>query len=425
MSILEAQLPTNWTWQQVSDLYRVTKKPRDIQFQDCDVIPFVPMELVPVNGKENLSVEMRAPALIASGTYFEKGDILLSKITPSFENGKQGMANELPAPFGIASTEVIPLQRTTPEVNSRLLFYYLLHPEVRALIAGKMEGSTGRQRVPDRVVLDFPLPNPPREEQDKITAVLWRVQRAIEIEGKLILTARELKQAAMHQLFTHGLRGEAQQETEIGPMPESWQMVRLGDVCSLSTGTTPSTKNPSYYNGEVPFIKTFEVVNNRITKASNFVSREAVSEYNLRIYPPGTVLMAMYGQGKTRGQVSLLEISAATTQNAAAIEPGDRISGEFLWQYLLSIYDRLRGLGSLGHLSHLNLGYMRELAVVCPPRGEQDEIVVILNAIDRKISLHSQKYESLQELFKTLLHKLMTGEIRVADLDIDVSEVTQ
>ena len=247
MRLLEAQLPAGWTWQQVSDLYRVTKKPRDVQFRACDVIPFVPMELVPVNGKDHVSVEMRSPSQIASGTYFEKGDILLSKITPSFENGKQGMANELPARFGVASTEVIPLQRTTPEVNSRLLFYYLLHPEVRALIAGKMEGSTGRQRVPERVVLEFPLPNPPREEQDKITAVLWKIQHAIEVEEKLTATARELKQSAMRQLFISGLHGEAPKETDIGLMPESWGVVLLETLARIGNGSTPLKRNLGYW----------------------------------------------------------------------------------------------------------------------------------------------------------------------------------
>jgi len=319
---------------------------------------------------------------------------------------------DFPFALGADGTQLL---KPSTDFNSKFFYFACLHTSLP---------NRGYNRH-FSVLKEKSLPKPSKPEQEKIAAILWKIQRAIEVEEKLIATAREMKQSAMHQLFTCGLRGEAQQETEIGPMPESWHLVRLGSVCTLSTGTTPSTKNSAYYNGEVPFIKTFEVVNNRITNASNFVSREAVSDYNLRIYPPGTVLMAMYGQGKTRGQVSLLEISAATTQNAAAIEPDDRISGEFLWQYLLSIYDRLRGLGSLGHLSHLNLGYMRELAVICPSKEEQDEIVVILNAIDCKISLHSRKSESLQELFKTLLYKLMTGEIRVADLDIDVSEVTQ
>lgn len=222
----------------------------------------------------------------------------------------------------------------------------------------------------------------------------------------------------MRELFTKGLRGEAQKETEIGLVPESWDVCPLGDVTSLSTGTTPSTKRLEYYQGDVPFIKTGEIVNNRIDSATTHVSRQALADYSLRIYPRGTVLMAMYGQGKTRGQVSLLEIEATTTQNAAAIQPTATLDSVFLWHYLLSNYERLRGMGSLGHLSHLNLGYLRELLVLHPPLDEQREIADILDAIDRKIDLHKRKKAVLEDLFKSLLHKLMTGEIRVADLDL-------
>ncbi|MEK7152440.1 MAG: restriction endonuclease subunit S, partial [Patescibacteria group bacterium] len=239
----------------------------------------------------------------------------------------------------------------------------------------------------------------------------------------LRVVADDLKKSGMHKLFTHGLRDEAQKVTDLGPVPESWEVVALGDVCSLSTGTTPATKRPDYYQGSIPFIKTSEIVNNRLTRASTFISQQAVADYNLRVYPPGTVLMAMYGQGKTRGQVALLELAAATTQNAAALQPLEGLDPGFLWQYLLNNYERLRGIGSLGHLSHLNLGYLREIAVVKPTITEQREIVSILEILDRKIDVHERKHAALIALFTTLLTRLMTGDIRVTELNINTTEV--
>ena len=203
-------------------------------------------------------------------------------------------------------------------------------------------------------------------------------------------------------------------------MPENWDAVRLSQVCALSTGTTPATKDKHYYEGDIPFIKTADIVNNRISTANTFISQQAVDDYSLKLFPPGTVLMAMYGQGKTRGQVSLLEIAAATTQNAAAIQPSNVMDSTFLWHYLMSCYERLRGMGSLGHVSHLNLGYLRDLLVVMPPLAEQKEIAEILNALDRKFDLHHKKRTVLDELFKAMLHKLMTGEIRVDEMDLSV-----
>jgi restriction endonuclease S subunit len=191
----------------------------------------------------------------------------------------------------------------------------------------------------------------------------------------------------------------------------------------MSTGTTPSTKRADYYIGDVPFIKTSEIVNNKISRATAFVSRTAVADYNLRVYQRGTVLIAMYGQGRTRGQVALLDIAAATTQNAAALEPDENLDSRFLWQYLLSSYERLRSMGSLGHLSHLNLGYLREFLMVRPPISEQRDIAAIFEAIDQKIDRHERRRVALRELFDTLLHKLMTGEIRIGDLEIDTTDI--
>jgi type I restriction enzyme S subunit len=255
-------------------------------------------------------------------------------------------------------------------------------------------------------------------EQKTIAAVLRQTESALTQESALLETLQELKRATMTRLFTRGLRGEAQKETGIGLVPESWEVVQLGSVCTLSTGTTPATKDKHYYEGEIPFIKTADIINNRIGAANTFISQQAVNDYGLKLFPPGTVLMAMYGQGKTRGQVSLLEISAATTQNAAAIQPSSAMDSAFLWHYLMSCYERLRGMGSLGHVSHLNLGYLRDLLIVKPSRDEQRECAEILDALDRKIALHRQKRAVLEALFQSLLHKLMIGEIRVDQLDL-------
>lgn len=427
MSILDAQLPPKWTWKQISDVYRITKKPRDTHFNKHEAIPFVPMELVPTSGKERVSFEMRTPAQIASGTYFEKGDILLSKITPSFENGKQGLGNSIPAVFGVASTEVIPLQPIANDVNSRLLFYYLLHPEVRASIAGKMEGSTGRQRVPERVVLEFPLPNPPRDEQDKIAAVLWKVQRAVEVEEKLIATARELKQSAMRHLFTCGLRGEAQKETEIGPMPESWNPCTILELCEIWSGGTPRKAIAEYWNGNVPWISGKDLKRPALDDSIDHISVAGV-ESACRLAPQDAVLLLVRGMGLAKDlPVAVINRPMAFNQDIKALVSRGEYSGEYIRSAIYAGKERLlsRIVPSAHGTMTLNLDDVEHFKVACPSASDEaTEIVAIFSALDHKIDLHERKRTALQELFQTLLHQLMTGAIRVSDLDIDVSEVT-
>lgn len=295
------------------------------------------------------------------------------------------------------------------------LFFAMQH--VKPVLAQRATGSTFGS-VNKATLQDIQIPQFPLAEQRGIARQLRHVLMSMLGEHAIVRTADKLKRAAMCEMFTRGLRGEPQKETEIGGVPESWDVCRLGEICTLSTGTTPSTKREDYYRGTTPFIKTAEITNNRLRAATTFVSDEAVADYNLTVYSPGTILLAMYGQGKTRGQAALLEIAAATTQNAAAIEPSARVHAAFLWHYLMSIYERLRGMGSLGHLSHLNLGYLRELSVPVPSPEEQREITAILDAVDRKVDLHQKKRAVLDELLRSLLHKLMTGEVRVADIDI-------
>jgi len=269
---------------------------------------------------------------------------------------------------------------------------------------------------------EVPCPSD-KAEQRRIAAVLGKIQAAIELQQKIVTTLKELKAATMAKLFREGTRGERLKHTEIGEMPESWEVVRIEKLARISTGTTPATDDPSNYTGDIPFIKTAEIDNNILNFSRQNISREALERYSLRVYPAGTVFLAMYGQGKTRGRVSLLGISSTTTQNTAAIEPGEDLDSLYLWNYLLGQYERLRNTGNLGHLSHLNLGYVKALEIPLPPKHEQGQLGSVLSRLHSTIEVEEQKAGSLQTLFSSMLHLLMTGQVRVNGLNLeDVSQ---
>lgn len=282
-------------------------------------------------------------------------------------------------------------------------------------------GST-QKAVNNQDIKKILIPLPSFLEQQKISFVLSKIQQAIEQQDKIIQTIKELKKSLMNKLFTVGLYGEEHKETDIGLMPKSWGIVKLGDIATISTGTTPSTMNNKYYEGNIPFIRTSEIDNNIINAAQIFISDKAVKDYNLKIYSPGTIFLAMYGQGKTRGRASLLNIHATTSQNTAAILPNtNKLSSLYLWQYLKNNYEKLRSFGIQGHISHLNLGYVKNLTISLPSFSEQKEIANILSNIDIKIQQVESRKQTLQALFKTMLNQLMTGRIRVKNLDIEVN----
>ena len=154
MSLLDTEFTEGRQWLRLGDAYEITKKPRGLDMASLPAVPFVPMDAIPQGGTYAPDYTLRQPSEIRSGTYFERGDVLVAKITPSFENGKQALVTGLPTPFGIATTEVIPLRPRKEGQDTRLLFFYLLHPDVRHHVAERMEGSTGRQRIPQDVILD-------------------------------------------------------------------------------------------------------------------------------------------------------------------------------------------------------------------------------------------------------------------------------
>lgn len=430
MNFFETKLPVEWSWETISARYRITKKPKERILSDFATIPFVSMESVPLGGREDVRFELRRPADIASGTYFEKGDVLLSKITPSFENGKQALANNVPAPFGIASTEIIPLQAITSDASHRYLFFYLLHPEVRAALVGKMEGSTGRQRVPEGAVREFAVPMPPKPEQEKIAAVLWKVQRAIQTEDKLVVTARELKQSAMRQLFTHGLRNAPAKETPYGIVPKTWEVKALSEWAFVQGGAAKGRMIHPEDAIDVPYLRVANVQDGHLdlTEMKTIrIRRDELDDFSLQ---KDDVVLTEGGDFDKLGRGFIWEnqINPCVHQNHIFAV---RVNREHLWpRYFAYLAQSPYGKAYFLTVAHkttnlacINTTKLRAFPVIRPELDEQKEIAGILQTLDRKISVHERKRAALSDLFQTLLHKLMTAQIRVDKLDIDTSEV--
>jgi len=263
------------------------------------------------------------------------------------------------------------------------------------------------------------------QEQKTIAAVLRQAESALVQQSSLLDTLQALKRAAMRELFTRGLRGEPQKETEIGPVPESWELASIDAHHAVVSGGTPPRGNHAFWlGGTIPWVKTTEVDYCVITETEEHITPLGLENSAAKLLPAGTVLMAMYGQGVTRGKVAILGIEAACNQACAAITPKDgAVLPRYLYHFLTWRYDAIRSLAHGGQQQNLNLEIVRQLPVVYPhAHDEQREIVAILDAIDHKIELHRKKRAVLEDLFKALLHKLMTGEIRVADLDLSALE---
>ncbi len=266
------------------------------------------------------------------------------------------------------------------------------------------------------------LPLPPLPEQKKIAHILSTVQRAIEAQERIIQTTTELKKALMHKFFTEGLRNELQKQTEIGLVPESWEVCKVGDVSKIQSGGTPTRDVPENWSGgTIPWVKTGEINYCVINDTEEKITPTGLANSAARLFPAGTLLMAMYGQGITRGRVGLLRIEAATNQACASITPKDekQISSVFLYYFFEYHYEDLRKLGHGANQRNMNAALILNFPIMFPKPDEQATVVATFESLDQKRVLHEHKKTQLKDLFRTLLHELMTAKTRVDKIKLE------
>lgn len=303
-------------------------------------------------------------------------------------------------------------------VDQRYLGYYLSQVDYADQQDRQIKGNTLNQAKIDQIQIALP----PLAIQIRIADVLDRCRLGIGTEHAAETVAHELKAAAMAEVFSCGLRGESQKETEVGLIPRTWEAVPLGSLGRVGNGSTPKRTVSVYWKGGTyPWLNSSKVYDRNITKGDQFVTETALRECHLPKVQPGALLMAITGQGKTLGHCAVLRTEATVSQHVAYVQTDtSRANPVFLRGYLESQYDYLRQVGAGGGSTKgaLTCAFLRGLPVPLPPLAEQNEIAEVLDAIDAKIALHQQKRSVLEELFKALLHKLMTGEIDVNDLDL-------
>ena len=195
-------------------------------------------------------------------------------------------------------------------------------------------------------------------------------------------------------------------------IPQQWGLPQIKDIASISSGSTPNRNNSEYWNGNIAWVTTGELSSGHVNHTSELITVKAVKETKMRIYPQGTLLMAMYGQGKTRGTVAILEIDAAVNQACAAITVKDGKS-KFLFYQLKNSYQDIRKLSNTGNQENLNADIIKTYQVPWAPDEEQERISTILTTQDKVIELKEKQLAEKQRQKKYLMQQLLTGKKRL------------
>ncbi len=201
--------------------------------------------------------------------------------------------------------------------------------------------------------------------------------------------------------------------TEVGVIPEGWEVRRLGDISAISAGGTPSRANLAYWNGDIPWISTTQIDFNTIAAADEFITEAGLKNSAAKWVAAGTLLIALYGQGKTRGKVAILGISATTNQACAAIAPMTGISASFLFQLLASKYESIRGFSNTGSQENLNSQIVKSLLLPLPPLAEQKAIAEALSDVDALIGALGRLIEKKRKIKQAAMQMLLSGQHRL------------
>ena len=269
------------------------------------------------------------------------------------------------------------------------------------------------------------VPKPPLPEQHRIAAVLSLIQRAIEQQERLIALTTELKKALMHKLFTEGTCGEPQKQTEIGPVPESWDLIKLGDLAEkISKGSSPKWQGFNYVKDGILFVRSQNVGNGFMDFSDKAYLPEEFNEKERRsVLRENDILINLVGASIGRAALATPEVEGANCNQAVCFVRmgGSSLLKNFIVYFLLSESGQGQMRRQKKDIARANLSLLDVKGFEIPIPKSEDEMKDIANVfitLDSIIARYEIERSSFQDLFHTLLHQLMTAEIRVNDLDL-------
>ncbi len=355
----------------------------------------------------------------------QKGDILFSHINSDPHLGKTGYADrdyeDLLHGMNLLLIRANP-QVFEPEFLNRIFQYY----RDIGVFVSICSRSVNQSSINQAKLKAVEVPLPPLPEQKKIAHILSTVQRAIEAQERIIQTTTELKKALMHKLFTEGLsrdggKPQKQKQTEIGPVPESWKVVKIKDHC-IESAFGPRFGSELYAaDGNILTLRTTDMEDDgRIDYNTAPLARIDYAKFEKHYLQVGDIVVSRSG---TCGIASVFEGYPLPVLPGAfliRLRMKESVQPMFLRHYINSPVGRPYVLQLAQGAIQKNISGTRlgDLLIPFPSRAEQEEISAAVGTVDQKLANHRQKLNAHQDLFRTLLHELMTAKTRVHEIDL-------
>ena len=318
------------------------------------------------------------------------GDILISRLPDPI-----GRSCMVPQDIGRAITAVdcTILRVNRSNYNPHFFVYYTQTDLYRSKLSYFLTGTT-RKRISRKNLEKIVVPHYSREYQDTIVKRLDKITHLISMRTRQLDKLDELVKSRFIEMFG-----------DIHSNPKGFSYKKIVEFAKCIAGATPSTKNKDYWNNDIiPWMSSGEVNQGRIWKTEKKISQLGYDSCSTRMIPEHTVVMAMAGQGRTRGTVAIAEIPLCTNQSICSIITDDTIDADYLYTYLQFQYDNLRNIsnGSAGR-GGLNIKLIGQFAVLVPPLMLQKRFSLFLNECDKSKLAVQKSLDELETLKKSLM----------------------
>ena len=413
-----------WKKYQIGDLVlksklRDPKKESEKYFKYVDVSS-VSRESYTITG---YTITKGAEAPSRARKIIQTDDVIFATVRPTLMRISlvpTGLNNE------ICSTGYCVLKPNKELINPAFLYYSILTQYFISKIE-KLQRGANYPAIRDSDLRDQFINVPFLPEQRKISYVLGMVQKAIEKQDRLIKITTELKKALMQKLFTEGLYGEQQKETEIGMVPESWEVVRLGKYAYIENGY--AFKSVDYVKDGIPLIRISNVSHGYlIDKDNKYLPEVHLQSYSKFALRKSDLIISLTRPVTSGGLkycfIEEKHLPALLNQRVGRFQVKDdkHLSKDFLYHLVFSQYfvgELFRLFGGSSQQPNVSPTQLESFKVPIPNFEEQEEIAKSLFVLNKKASIAQNKKQTLTSLFKTLLHELMTGQRRVHEIDFE------
>lgn len=287
-------------------------------------------------------------------------------------------------------------------IVSKTFLNYILERDVEKIMSQRTGGTM--VHITKSAMENRELFFPSLPEQKKIASFLSTIDDIITTTEAELTAWQERKKGVMQKIFNREVRFKADDGSEFS----AWEERRIDSFANCYAGATPSTKVAEYWqNGSIPWMSSGEVNNREIYETEKKISELGYEKSSTKMIKPNTVVIALAGQGKTRGMVAIARISVCTNQSLCAIETNDMVNDDYLYQYLITQYDNLRRISSGdGTRGGLNLQLVGEYKVFLPVLHEQRKIADCLSSLDDVINQIKAELSAWKEFKKGLLQQM-------------------